>query len=251
MGAGALTQPKVGILKYYQDTTYEGWTRKRFDDDKFPYTSLKPEDIRDNKFGDYDVIIIASISMNGLVNDRNNYPPEFSAGIGAAGVANLKAWTEAGGKLILTGQATTLPIDYNYGLVGVTRANVPSHVAKGVIVNYMVDPTTKDGYGFDTTEFGAYSAGSGTPLFNVDPASSAKVVASFPMVGPVLASGYFSDETGVLGKAAIVEAPLGAGTIFMISPNVTYRAIARVRICSSGTRSSRAADEHACKVKCF
>jgi len=53
------------------------------------------------------------------------------------------------------------------------------------------------------------------------------VVASFPAVGPVLASGYFSDESVVLGKAAIVEAPLGAGTIYMISPNVTYRAIAR------------------------
>jgi len=80
-GAVALTQPKVGILKYYQDTTYEGWTRLRFDQDEFPYTSLKPEDIRDNLIGDYDVIVIASISTNNLVNNRNNYPPEYSAGI--------------------------------------------------------------------------------------------------------------------------------------------------------------------------
>ena len=89
----------------------------------------------------------------------------------------------------------------------------------------LVDPTTKDGYGYNTQEYAAYTAGSSTPLFDVDPASGARVVASFPVVGPVLASGHLSDEAPFLGKAVIVEAPLGAGNIYMVSPNVVYRAL--------------------------
>ena len=58
-----------------------------------------------------------------------------------------------------------------------------------------------------------------------DPASGAAVVARYPNDGAtLLQSGYIAGESWMWGKAAIVDAPLGAGNFVMIAPNVVYRA---------------------------
>jgi hypothetical protein len=226
-GAVALTKPKVGMLKPNSSTIPEGWWNIRLDRSGIEHDVLLPSDIRDNNIAGYDVILIPSQSMNNLIvgPTSSSTPPEFRGGIGESGVVNLKAFVEAGGTLVLGGNSTLLPIERNWG-IGVTRAG-PDPISKGSIMAIQVDPSTKDGYGYDMEESAWYLAGSSTPFFNVDPASGAKVVASFPAVGPVLQSGYINDETALLGKAVIVETKLGAGNLFLVSPDVTYRATAR------------------------
>jgi hypothetical protein len=114
--AAPLHAIKVGLLKPNTSTMPEGWTRLQLDHAGFPYTSLSPTDISNGVAG-YHVVIIPSMSPQGLVNGAgNNMPPEFRAGIGTNGMANLKSFVENGGTLVLMGQASTLPIAQNWDI---------------------------------------------------------------------------------------------------------------------------------------
>jgi hypothetical protein len=214
---------KVGLLKPNGSTMPEGWTRLRLDRAAFPYVSLSPDDIASGKLDGYNVIIIPSVSANGLVNGSPGAttPPEYRAGIGAAGVANLKSFAEKGGTLVLMGQASTLPVAQNWD-IGVSQPAGQRPVCKGSILRIQVDPTTKVGYGYDTEE-ACWFLDSGTPYFAKTPGSKAQVVAAYPAQGDLLLSGYLSGGDVLKGAAAIVEAPMGAGRVILLAPDVLYR----------------------------
>jgi hypothetical protein len=100
-------------------------------------------------------------------------------------------------------------------------ADVPLE-CPGSIVRLQVDPATKVGYGYNAAESEWCES---TLFYNVDPASGAAVVARYPNDGAtLLRSGYIAGENWMWRKAAIVDAPLGAGNVVMIAPNVVYRA---------------------------
>ena len=61
------------------------------------------------------------------------------------------------------------------------------------------------------------------PFFSVEPASAAKAVAWYPTDRDALLSGYLTGGDGLRGKAAIVDAPLGAGHVVMFGTDVVYR----------------------------
>jgi hypothetical protein len=214
---------KVGLLKPNNSTMPEGWTRLRLDRAGFPYTSLSPADISNGSLAGYNVIIIPSVPVNGLINGSTgaNTPPEYRAGIGATGVANLKSFAEKGGTLVLMGQAATLPIAQNWD-IGVSQPAVPRPVCKGSILRIQVDPTAKVGYGYDTEE-ASWFLDSSTPFFEKTPGSKAQVVATYPAQGDLLLSGYISGGDVLRGKAAIVEVPMGAGRVILLAPDVLYR----------------------------
>ncbi len=93
----------------------------------------------------------------------------------------------------------------------------------GSILRLAVDPSTKVGYGYDTSE--SIWCESASPFFDVPAGSPATVIASYPNDGQtLLQSGYISGDTLMRGKAAIVDTPLGAGHVVMLAPNVVYRA---------------------------
>ena len=103
----------------------------------------------------------------------------------------------------------------------------------GSVVRLNVDPTTKVGYGYDAAESVWCES---NLFFNVDPAATAVVVASYPDDGrTVLQSGYISGESWIRGKAAIVDAPLGSGHVVMIAPNIVYPRRPPAPTRSSGT----------------
>jgi len=100
-------------------------------------------------------------------------------------------------------------------------ADVPLE-CPGSIVRLQVEAATKVGYGYDAAESVWCES---TLFYNVDPASGNVVVARYPNDGAtLLQSGYIAGESWMWGKAAIVDAPLGAGNFVMIAPNVVYRA---------------------------
>jgi hypothetical protein len=219
----ALHAPKVGLLKPNASTMPEGWTRLRLDRTGFPYVSLSPGDISSGNLGGYTVIVIPSVPVEGLINGSiaPSTPPEYRAGIGTAGVANLRSFVVKGGTLVLMGQASTLPIVQGWE-VGVSQPAVQMPVCKGSILRIRVDPTTKVGYGYDAEEASWFTSSS-TPFFVKTPGSSAQVIASYPQEGDLLLSGYLSGGDVLRGAAAIVEAPLGSGRVILLAPDVLYR----------------------------
>jgi len=224
MPSAALRQPKVGLFKPNSGTMPEGWTRMRLDRAGFPYVSMSPVDLSGGDLAGYQVIIIPSLQVNSMINGSagGNTPPEFRAGIGAKGVAALKGFVEAGGTLILMGQAVTLPISEKWD-IGVSQPAVQRPVCRGSILRIQVDPATRVGYGYDPEEACWFLDGS-TPLLAKTPGSKAQVVASYAEKGDLLLSGYISGGDVLRGLAAVVEAPLGKGHVVLIAPDVLYRA---------------------------
>ncbi len=85
-----------------------------------------------------------------------------------------------------------------------------------------VDPTQKVGYGYGN-ELGQWCE-SGTPFFTPISGTQASTVVTYPASGQILLSGYISGESALRGKSSIVDAPLGAGRVILLAPNVLYRA---------------------------
>jgi hypothetical protein len=219
-----LHAPKVGLLKPNSSTMPEGWTRLQLDRAGFPYVSLSPGDIEKGGIADYDVVIIPSLSTNGLIGGGrgSRMPPEYNAGIGTAGIENLKKFAEAGGTLVLMGQASTLPVVQKWN-IGVASGEGQRPTCRGSILRVQVDPGTLSGYGYDKEE-ACWFLDSGTPYFTTTPDSQAKVVASYPSEGELLLSGYIDGGDVLRGKAAIVESPMGKGRVILLAPDVLYRA---------------------------
>jgi len=261
--ATPLRQPRVGLYTPNNSTGStmpEGWVRMRLDRAGFPYTRLYKEDISSGALSDYDVVVIPDITTSGLVNgsSSSSLPPEYRGGIGNTGVANLKSFVENGGTLVMMGRASAVPINKGWN-VGVTLpASVQAAIAAtepapgeeedvdfpsdklakqaaatagtaaeqfycpGSILRIEVDPSARVGYGYDPEE--ASWCESGMPFFVPTADSTATIVAHYPDTGTVLLSGYTSGESQILGKAAIVDSPLGKGHVILLAPNTLYRA---------------------------
>jgi hypothetical protein len=214
---------KVGLLKPNSSTMPEGWTRLQLDHAGFPYASISAEDIAGGRLAGYQVVVIPSLSPQGLINGGgNNMPPEYRAGIGANGVANLKSFAEEGGTLVLMGQASTLPLTQSWD-IGVTQPAGQRPGCRGSILRIQVDPTTLTAYGYDAEESCWFLDGS-TPYFAKTPGSKARIVATYPEKGELLQSGYMSNGDVLRGMAAIVETPMGKGRVILLAPDVLYRA---------------------------
>ena len=105
------------------NTMPEGWVRLRLDTTGFPYTRLYKNDVISNTIAGLDVVIIPDMTTSTLINGStsSSLPPEYRGGIGTTGEANLKAFVQNGGQLILMGRATRVPIDRNWD-IGVSLA---------------------------------------------------------------------------------------------------------------------------------
>ena len=132
--ATPLRQPKVGLYTPNNSTGStmpEGWVRLRLDTTGFPYTRLYKNDVISNTIAGLDVVIIPDMTTSTLINGStsSSLPPEYRGGIGTTGEANLKAFVQNGGQLILMGRATRVPIDRNWdigvGLAGGLRPRPP------------------------------------------------------------------------------------------------------------------------------
>jgi hypothetical protein len=258
-----LVKPKLGTYTTNNSsntTMPEGWSRLRLDRSGWDYTRLYPADVLSGTVSAYNVIILPDAPTSTIVSGTTSstLPPEYRLGMGAAGVAKLKQFVMDGGTLVLQGRSSMLPIEQNWGISvtvpsaalaaawsapisdnpedlpdfggeapkGAQAAATPTANCPGSILRIKVDPTTKVGYGYGQEE--ALWCETSTPYFIPVVGGTAAVVASYPAKGDgnLLLSGYLdaTADAALRGKAAIVDAPLGAGHIVLLAPNVLYRA---------------------------
>ena len=259
-----LEKPKLGTYTTNNSsntTMPEGWSRLRLDRSGWDYTRLYPADVLSGTVSAYNVIILPDAPTSTIINGSptsTSLPPEYRLGMGSAGVAKLKQFVMDGGTLVLQGRSSVLPIEQNWGISvtvpsaalaaawsapipdnpedlpdfggeapkGAQAAAAPTANCPGSIVRIKVDPATKVGYGYNDVE--ALWCESSTPYFVPVSGGTAAVVASYPASndGNLLLSGYLdaTADAALRGKAAIVDAPLGAGHVILLAPNVVYRA---------------------------
>jgi hypothetical protein len=216
------TNPKIGLYKPFTSSMDEGWTRLVFDTYQIPYTSLSNEDFRQNRLN-VDSIVLAADSettvLNGLSAER--YPAEFAGGIGDAGAENLKKFVENGGRLICFDDSCAFVIKK----FDLPLKNVVAGVRRnefynpGSIVKLEVDVTQPLARGL-LAETPAYFSTSSA--FEVSDAAKATTVAKYAGKDALM-SGWMLGEKFINGKAALVEAPHGKGSLVLFAFRPQHR----------------------------
>jgi hypothetical protein len=222
-----IAAPKVALYKAAGGNADEGWTRYILERFGFGYTSLLDKEIRTNTSlrTSYDVIVLPDASYSSMLNGRKpgTLPEEYTGGMTAAGVANLKKFVEQGGTLVTLNQASQLPIQaFGLPITDVT-AGVPSDklYLPGSILRSTVDPTSPVGYGM-TPEYSAFASSS--PAFAVaDGAAGVTTVGAYPGSG-LLKSGWLLGENVISGKANVLTAELGEGQVVVLGFKPQHRA---------------------------
>ncbi len=232
-----LRAPRVGIYKSWAASMDEGWTRLVLDRHDFKSTGLDNAAMRQKDLkARFDVILLPDQDKNVIIDGKPKseegpgyfepLPPPYAGGIGKEGVANLKAFVEAGGTLVCMSDACALPLDeFNLpvrNLVG--RMKSAEYSLPGTLVNLEVDTTQPLAFGMPRRCAAYYTSG---PVFatSVPGAGVGRaVVARFPEFDDqVVASGWAAGTQHMAGRAAVVEATLGKGKVVLFGPRVQNR----------------------------
>jgi hypothetical protein len=228
----ALRAPRVGVYQSWLAPLDEGWTRFVLEQQTgVEYRTLQDRDVQAGGLREsFDVIVLPSQSPNAIVTGHppGTLPEEYTGGLGARGVQELKAFVEAGGTLVALDDAARLPVR-DFGL-GVRDVLAPEPAAPGA----PTPPRPSDFFCPGallrvTTAAHPLAAGldpsaaiwfEDSPAFEVERGT---VVARYPDENPLL-SGWLLGERRLFGRAALVEAPLGRGRVVLFGFRPQYRA---------------------------
>ncbi|GIF68448.1 peptidase [Asanoa ishikariensis] len=224
-GLAALKAPRIGLYDGFNNYD-EGWTRYVLDQFKFGYqkltnTAVRAGDLRSS----FDTIVLPDATYNSMRNGRaaGSLPDSYTGGMTPAGVANLKAFVEAGGTIVTLNRAAQLPIqafgvpvkDVSAG-VEETEYNIP-----GSVLNLGTDASDPVAAGFAPATAAFVSD---SPIFQVNEgASGVSVAATWPET-KLLKSGFLLGEDLIGGQPAVVTSKVGKGEVVMIGFKAQHRA---------------------------
>ena len=225
-GLRPLPRVRVGLYKPWVENLDEGGTRWLLEHYEFPHTSLSDADIRAGRLRDrLDAIILPSASPDRLTagHDADVVPPEYAGGLGTSGVDALKAFVREGGTLICLDQAGGLAIDaFELPVRDVAReASSDDFLCPGSIVRVELDPSHPLSYGMPARTAGFFSFSSAYEI--TAPGTSIQTVARYAD-RDVLLSGLLEGEKTIAGRAAAVQAAVGAGRVVLLGFRVQHRA---------------------------
>ena len=216
------TNPRVGLYKGFTASMDEGWTRFVFDTFQVPFKSVSDREIRNNNLK-FDAIILPADSENTIVDGlkAENYPKEYTGGITAQGIENLKKFVENGGKLICFDDSCELIIKrFNLPMKNVLKDLKRSEFyCPGSILQLDVDNTNPLAKTFGK-QTAAYFINSSA--FEISDASKIKSVATYANSNALL-SGWLLGEKYLNGKTALAETDYGKGKIVLFAFRPQHR----------------------------
>jgi hypothetical protein len=216
----------------------EGWTRWAIDSERFlrtySYSSLEDKEVHG---GDlllkYKSIIIPDQPPATILNGytAGTMPPEYTGGLGQAGVKALREFVEQGGTLVCLNRASTFAIEQFKLPLRDIVADVPEKefFVPGSILRIELDTSHPLAQGMpqetiawveDSPVFEVIRTGSGSD--RVD-ASNVHVIARYPSNKNPLLSGWLLGGHRMEGKAALVEVTMGKGRIILFGFRPQYR----------------------------
>ncbi len=216
------TNPKIGLYKGFTASSDEGWTRFVFDTFQISYTSVTDADFRSNNLN-YDALILPSDGENEIVKGlkEEDYPKEFTGGIGETGVENLKKFVENGGKLICFDESCEMIIKrFDLPVKNVLdNLKRSDFYCPGSILSLDVDKTSPL-----TKSFGKHAAAYfiNSSAFEITDANRVKSVATYAKSNALL-SGWLLGEKYLNGKTALAETDFGKGKIILFAFRPQHR----------------------------
>jgi hypothetical protein len=217
---------RIGIYRSYSPSMDEGWTRWVFEQYRIPYTSIVDRDVRGGDLGRrFDVIILPDQSAAALARGATgNYPDSLKGGLGDAGAAALRAFVEGGGTLVAFNEAS----DYAIRTLGLPVRDVLEGVpprdfyAPGSLLRVELDashPIAARMRGERTPAIWFEES----PAFEITDPARATAVASYPVQGDPLLSGWLLGGARLNGKAALVDVAQGKGHVILFGFRPQYR----------------------------
>jgi hypothetical protein len=224
-GSVAVKPPRVAVYHGWGGNVDEGWTRWVLEQFEFPYTRLHDTDVRGGDLrARFDVILLPDATYRQMLSGFGTgaMPDEYTGGMTARGVQNLRTFTERGGILIAMDGAAELPLTgFSLPVRNVTaRQRESDFYIPGTILRIDLDPMHPVAYGMPA-QAGAFFSGS--PAFSVEQAGlNARVVAHYPAQN-LLMSGWLLGERVIAGTAAVLDIPLGRGQVVLLGFRTQHR----------------------------
>ena len=239
--AGQLSQLKplrLGLYRRYMGGNMdEGWTRFLFDNWEVPYARVDADEISEGGLNaKYDVLLFADdplvtiMGLEGRVPAESpyaglEYPPEYSKGLGDAGLQAVKDFVRDGGSLVLLDGATTLAterfgIPVRNPLAGLSETEF---FAPGSTLRVRVDTSQPLGYGMPEHAMIVFFDSVAFDITNSRANDQLSVVARYGD-RDLLRGGWLDGERHLAQQAALVDVGYGEGRIALIGFRAQNRA---------------------------
>jgi len=216
----------VGLYQPWVPATDEGWTRWLFDGYEVPYATVHDQQIRQGDLARrFTSIVLPSVEAPVLDDGwaPGSMPVEYTGGLGSAGVQALREFVEAGGTLVALGRSASWVAErLNLPVVDRLR-DQPKEVffAPGAQVSLQVDTTTSIGQDMQP-RVAAWIEGGGA--FDLPARSAAVSVATYG-ARPRVLSGWVHGASALAGASAVVEVPLGSGSVVLFGIDPQQRGL--------------------------
>jgi hypothetical protein len=207
---------RIAVYQPWVSSMDEGWTRFVLERFKIPYTTVHNADIRAGGLKNrFDAVLIPAVPARTL---REGYAaettePAYVGGLGAEGSLALRDFVREGGRLVALDASCeyaidelNLPVKSILKDLSTTVFYVPSSLLHAEVADL-----NKLTYGAPE-EFSVFFDKS--LAFELAPGGNAKVVVRYAKSNP-LDSGWLLGASKIEGKGALVEAPLGKGSVVL------------------------------------
>ena len=216
-----IPQPRIGLYRSFIPNADEGWTRWVLEQFGFAYTSIGNRDIQAGALRkQFDVIVFPDARVDAMETGYRpeEMPPGYTGGLGPAGADALQEFAFTGGTLIFFNRASAYAVRH-FGIAARdVLAGLPNteFYSPGSLLNARLDPHHPLAAGLPE-DLAIWSEQS--PAWD----TREPVPVRYPNTN-VLASGWLLGEKHLAGKAALVDARLGAGHVILFGMRPQYRA---------------------------
>jgi hypothetical protein len=219
---------RIAVYSPWGGNVDEAWTRWVLEQYEFPYGTIRDAAVREgNLHASWDVIVLPDSRYEELAAGvpAGRLPKEFTGGLGAAGIRNLRRFVTEGGILVAQNGASELPLRA-FGLpivnalagIGRREFSVP-----GALLRVSIDTRHPVGWGVQNQVAGFFSD---SPAFLSRRPPGAKqspvIVASYEGGNPLL-SGWAFGADHLRDTAAVVDVPLGKGRVVLLGLRAQHR----------------------------
>ncbi len=224
-GLSGSTARRIAIYRSNSPSMDEGWTRWVFEQYRVPFTSVGDRDIRAGALNRrFDVLVLPDQSPRLLADGVSGaYPDSLRGGIAEEGAGMLRQFVEAGGTLVAFNRASLyaisildLPVRDALEGVGASDFYGPGSLLR--VELRRAHPIARD-MGMEPAVWFE-----GGPAFEITDPARATAVASYPVQGDPLLSGWLLGGSRLAGRAALVESRHGRGRVVLFGFRPQYRA---------------------------
>jgi Zinc carboxypeptidase len=198
-----LRQPKIALFDRYGGSVPSGWTRYVLEKFEFPYTVIYQDDLGQSDLArKFDVLIFVDDAVTNSV-------------------APLRGFLQAGGTILAVGNSTKLGSQLDLPIINaVEELNRREFYVPGSLLQAKIDNTSPLAYGMsDHADFFFDN----NPVFRINTSDkNMRLVAWYDSSTP-LRSGWAWGQKYLDKSAAVIEASVGKGKLFLFGPEILFR----------------------------